>query len=139
AGGHSFTVDLHGDGLVQLEVARDSEGNKLSSHAKKGTVENAGEIITPQGTVVLTANDAEAVVSGVINRGSISQATNARIVGGQIILDGGNEANPTASGKFDTSRAGNGTTADGGKVNISGRNVKVHQAQIVTDAGTNGR
>lgn len=127
AGGESFTVDLYGDGLVQLEVARAE-----NTHSK---VTNEGTVNADGGTVLLTTQQAAGVVEGVVNMGTITQATSAQIIGGKIILNGGSHGTVNVDGTV----RGVKTDNNGGEIDIYGRNINVASgAHINADATTVG-
>ncbi|WP_435640265.1 right-handed parallel beta-helix repeat-containing protein [Micavibrio aeruginosavorus] len=123
SGGERATVDLYGDGLVEIAVG----GAK-----GKALVENSGVI--SGATVLMTASGAKEVVDTVINMSGVVQATSATVQGGKIILNGGNAGKVKVSGTIDASGA-----AGGGDIKVIGEDIEVTQGAVVTaDALTNG-
>ncbi len=98
------TVDLHGDGLVELA---------LDGKLKNALVENNGQILAEGGIVQMTALAAKNTVDNIVNNTGVINASSASVSGGKIILSGG---------KHGTVRnAGSISTSEGGSVNISGK------------------
>lgn len=125
AGGERATVDLYGDGLVEIAV----DGNK-----SKALIENTGTINAEGGTVLMTASAANDVVDDVINTKGIVSASSATMQGGKIILKGGNAGKVKVSGLVDASGK-NG----GGSVEVTGHDVETTQDSVVlANAWDNG-
>lgn len=81
ASGDTATLDLYGDGLIEVAVA--DKNMKLA-------ITNTGLIHAEGGTVQITAAAAKNVVDSVINMDGIVSASSATVKGGKIILGGGN-------------------------------------------------
>jgi filamentous hemagglutinin family protein len=81
ASGSKFTVDLYGDGLVNLAVDA-ATANEL------GKVEHTGRIAADGGTILMTVAAAKGVVDGLINVSGVVQARSATAEGGRIVLKG---------------------------------------------------
>ncbi len=125
AGGERATVDLYGDGLVEIAV----DGKK-----SKALIENTGSINAEGGTVLMTASAANDVVDDVINTKGIVSAASATVQGGKIILKGGNAGKVKVSGLVDASSK-NG----GGSVEVTGHDVETTQDSVVlANAWDNG-
>ena len=126
ASGNSFTLDLHGDNLIQFAVD-DSVAETL--FAPDGTklnalVGNSGSIVAEGGTVILTAaSAARDVVDNVINVDGIVEARSAVKRNGQIVLQGRGEGIVRVSGALDASGRGTGET--GGKIKVLGEKVGI--------------
>ena len=123
ASGNRFTLDLHGDRLVQLAVddrvaARlaGPEGAALTS-----LVGNSGVISAAGGTVLLSAVGARDVVDQVINMDGIIEARSVAERDGEIILLGVGEGIVRAGGGLDASGRDAGEV--GGRVSILGERV----------------
>ncbi|AGH98743.1 right-handed parallel beta-helix repeat-containing protein [Micavibrio aeruginosavorus] len=127
AGGERATVDLYGDGLVEIAVGG-AKGKALA--------ENAG--VLSGATVLMTAHGAKEVVDTVINMSGVIQATSVSVQGGKIILDGGNAGKVKVSGTIDASGA-----AGGGEVKVVGESVILTDTSVVsadaTSTGHGGR
>lgn len=109
AGSEVFTLDLAGDGLVQLDVTRQMRGAAL--------VTNSGEIIAEAGHVTLTARAASGVVESLVE------------AGGRIAAPGGSiEVN--APGGAVRVAQGASLAADAGRVAVgAGRESRVGAPQ----------
>jgi len=113
AAGEKVTLDMYGDGLV--EVAVDGE-------LAEGLITHTGTINAQGGTVQISAAMAKSAVDNVINMSGIVQASSAVQQGGKIIISGGNK------GRVVVNRAlnANGTKEqDGGEISVKGENVFV--------------
>jgi filamentous hemagglutinin family protein len=123
AGGEKATLDLYGDGLV--EVAVDGAlGNTL--------LENKGSINAEGGSVVMTAQSAKDVVDNVINNEGLINVSAVTQQGGKIILSGGDKGKVSNTGKLDAS----GTT--GGSVKVTGQAVELGSASEIKANASGG-
>ncbi len=110
AGGEKVTLDLYGDGLV--EVAVDGAlGNTL--------LENTGTIDAEGGTVVMTAQSARDVVDNVINNEGVITVGSVTQKGGKIVLSGGKKGKVRNTGTIDAS----GT--EGGEIKVTGQAIEL--------------
>jgi filamentous hemagglutinin family protein len=98
ASGSKFTVDLYGDGLVNLAVDA-ATANEL------GKIEHTGRIAADGGTILMTVAAAKSVVDGLINVSGVVQARRAAMQDGKIVLTG-NEATVNVSGTLEASTIG---------------------------------
>ena len=126
ASGNSFTLDLHGDNLIQFAVD-DSVAESLiapDGTRLKALVGNSGSIVADGGTVILTAaSAARDVVDNVINVDGIVEARSAVKRNGQIVLQGRGEGVVRVSGTLDASGRGAGDT--GGRIKVLGDKVGI--------------
>ncbi len=138
AAGRTFTLDLYGDGLINLAV--DSKvlqkvtglnGNKLTS-----LINNNGSIQADGGTVLLSVNAAKDVVENVINMSGIIQGRSMKEKTGEITLNGGSEGVVNVSGTLDAS--GRNAGEKGGKVQVLGNKVGLFQNANVDVSGDTG-
>nr|HPQ51294.1 filamentous hemagglutinin N-terminal domain-containing protein [Alphaproteobacteria bacterium] len=120
AGIDTATVDLYGDGLVQLAM-----NDKTSAVL----ADNGGIINTEGGTVLMTASAAKNVVDSVVNMSGVINASSAKMVGGKIILSGGQGGTVKVSGSLNAS----GKT--GGKIEIKGKAVELTNTSFVSANG----
>ena len=121
AAGETVTLDLYGDGLV--EIAVDGE-------LADALLETTGEINAEGGRVQMTAVAAKDAVDNIINVDGIVTVASAEVQGGKIILSGGKSGNVAVAGKLDAS----GTT--GGSIDVSGENVTVAEGtELYADGG----
>jgi filamentous hemagglutinin family protein len=125
AAGEKVTLDLYGDGLVEVAV-----DGKLGD----ALLENKGTINAQGGTVQITAKAAKQAVDNIINVSGVVDVSSVTQKGGKIILAGGDAGVVNVSGKLEASGQ-NG----GGKVTVTGQNVAVENTtKINTNAGENG-
>lgn len=117
--GSTFTLDLAGDGLVNIAVADD---------VAKQIAQNSGVIDAD--TIVVSAADARRAVDAlVVNTGTL-EASSVQTRGGKIIL-GGTGAQVVAEGQIKA----NGQ--NGGDIAVTGRAVMTNG--VMTAIGTGGR
>ena len=139
ASGNSFTLDLHGDDLIQIEVD-DRVAERLITPdgvELKALVRNSGTIGTDGGTVVLlAAGAAKDVVDYAINMDGIVEARSAVKRNGQIVLQGTGEGIVRVAGTLDASGRGSGET--GGSVKVLGEKVGVVGGARVDATGDAG-
>ncbi|MDH3446136.1 MAG: filamentous hemagglutinin N-terminal domain-containing protein, partial [Deltaproteobacteria bacterium] len=84
AGTNTFTLDFHGDGLLQFKL-----GSNLGDVRPIVRNEAGGRIFADGGRVALSAQAAGTVVHGVINMDGIVEARAVTIEGGDIVLSPG--------------------------------------------------
>ncbi|MFN7001349.1 MAG: filamentous hemagglutinin N-terminal domain-containing protein, partial [Elioraea tepidiphila] len=101
ASGETTTIDLAGDGVVQLAVSGDA------GRADAG-VENTGLIDAGGGRVVLSAGTASGLLSNAINTSGVIRAASADGAGGTIELVGRGEGTVRVAGNLDASGATRG-------------------------------
>lgn len=116
------TVDLYGDGLVEL-----APGGKSA----KVLASNAGVINAEGGTIAMTASAARSAVDDVISMDGIANASSFSQKGGDIVLssDGG--------GKIDVKGTLNASGEGGGTVTVKGKAVDM-KGLILADGGLTG-
>lgn len=112
AGGETATLDMFGDGLLNLAVSGTSTG-----------VDNQGVIQAEGGNVVMTAQAARGVVDNLVNTDGVIEASSATRKGGSIILGGG-------SGKVRVAGKVKATGKTGGKIEVTGDVVALETATI---------
>ncbi len=125
ASGDTFTMDFHGDGLIQFDIG---EPVKKSSENGQTLVVNSGQIIADGGIVEMTVQTRDAMIDRVINMEGVIRAQSVDEKGGVIILAGANRGKVTASGVLDASGKGPGQT--GGRLKISGGDLLIDNATI---------
>ncbi len=131
AGGTAATLDMYGDRLVSLNVTRAVRAVDVGGQAVPALVTNSGTLLAPGGTVVLTARDADAVVTNLVeSSGTIAADTMGRRrgtvvvsgVGGSVEIDGSVSATGTAPGSV------------GGRIAIDASNTVTLAANAMVDA-----
>jgi filamentous hemagglutinin family protein len=121
AGGETATVDLYGDGLVELSLPG-AKGKALAENA--GTIEGA--------SVAMTASAAKDVVDTVINMRGVIKATNVSEQGGKIVLGGGSSGQVSVTGTL------NASGTKGGSVSVTGHDIAVGQNALLSADGSEG-
>ncbi len=139
AGNETATVDLYGDGLVEL--AYTDKNDALLS-------ENTGTINAVGGTVLMSAAAAKDVVDSVVNMNGVAHANSATVTNGKIILSAktvkvGHSADVKGSTKIAATTADLDATIDGAvtgsakTVNVKSDNAKIKQGlDIIDENGT---
>jgi trimeric autotransporter adhesin len=103
ASGTAATLDLYGDGLVELAV---------DTPLENALIENTGAIHAEGGAVHITAAAAKDMVDTVINTSGVIDVSSVTVKGGKIILEG---ANTQISGTLNASgKTGGGSIKIGG-------------------------
>ena len=138
ASGNTFTVDLYGDRLISLGVDSkilgqvvDSNGNPLTS-----LVNNSGTISANGGTVYMDVYAAQGIVDNVINMSGVVEAKTAKMVAGEIILEGGDEGVVYVAGTLDAS--GKESGQQGGTIHVLGEKVGLFDNAIIDVSGDAG-
>ena len=138
AGAKTFTLDFHGDGLLQFDVGsavgerpRGADGMPVNA-----LVSNPGTILADGGVVALTARAVGQILDRVINMDGVVQARAVNVKGGAIILSGGDEGIVGVSGTLDAS----GLKAEqvGGTVKLLGDKVGLFDGARVDASGSLG-
>ncbi|HXP77054.1 MAG TPA: filamentous hemagglutinin N-terminal domain-containing protein, partial [Stellaceae bacterium] len=137
-GAKTFTVDFQGDKLLSFQVtgAVDQRPNDASGSPANALVTNSGTVSASGGTVLITARAAKNIIDNVINSSGIVEATSAKQVNGEIVLDGGDSGAVTVSGSLDASGKGAGQT--GGTVQVLGNQVNLASTANIDVSGDAG-
>jgi len=138
ASGNRFTLDLNGDGLVELVVGDEVLAGALRADGRPlgAAVGNDGRILADGGIVLLRAEAVKALVDNVIDMSGVIEARTAEMVGGQIVLSGGDGA-VRVGGILDAS--GTGAQQSGGTVKVLGGAVALRDgARIDVSGGAGG-
>jgi filamentous hemagglutinin family protein len=88
AGAAAFTLDLYGDRLISLDVTRAVRAVDVGGKLVPALVTNGGLIVADGGRVTLTAQDADALVTQLINAGGTIRADTVGAQTGTISLSG---------------------------------------------------
>ncbi|WP_322059486.1 filamentous hemagglutinin N-terminal domain-containing protein [Paraburkholderia sp. J63] len=124
--GSDVTLDFAGDGLTTL---------KINSGAANAFLGNTGTLAADGGTVVMSAQTADALAGTVINQQGIVRAQSLAERDGHIVLDGGTGGETLVSGTLDAS-GGAGLT--GGQVDVTGYDVALLSGANVNASGAAG-
>lgn len=111
AAGETVTLDMYGDGLVEVAVEGEL-GNAL--------LESTGEINAEGGTVIMAASDAKEVVDNLINVDGIVDVSSVSQQGGKIILSGGN-INVAKDAQLKANNGGKVIAVADGKMQLDGK------------------
>ena len=123
AGAEAHTLDLYGDGLLSINVTRQVHSNPGDAPS---LVTNTGTISAAGGTVVLTAEAVDGVVSTLVNSGGRVSANSRGGQTGRVVLSGRGG---------DVIVAGT-VTADGNRAGQTGGSISVVPSGQVTVAST---
>ena len=128
AGGSGITLDLAGDGLLNLAV------NQGALHA---LVANGGLIQADGGSVLLSARSAGGLLPSAVNNTGVIQAQTLVNRKGQILLLGDmQDGTVNVSGTLDASAPKSG---DGGFIETSAARVMVAEKSVVTTRSAQGK
>ncbi|MFC4313211.1 filamentous hemagglutinin N-terminal domain-containing protein [Steroidobacter flavus] len=128
--GRAATLDLAGDGLLQLQVGADLLANESGSN---DAVSNGGSLQANGGQVLLSAQALEGVFANLVNNTGVVRANRIENVGGtiRIVGDGGTVR---SSGTLDASSE----TGTGGRVEVLGDRVGLSGDALVDVSGATG-
>jgi len=128
ASGNAFTLDLAGDGLLNVAV---------SQGAVDALVQNGGMIRADGGQVLLTAQSAGNLLQSAVNNTGVIQAQTVENHNGTIrLLADMQSGTVNLSGTLDASGTGAGQT--GGNIIITGHHVGLFGAQINASGDAGG-
>src|SRR6185437_8457805 len=122
-GAETFTVDLYGDGLLSFDV-----GGKAHSPL---SVVNSGQVNAEGGTVQISAETADALVTSVVNLGGQINAPT-----GAVAADAGATGQLIVSGAVDVS--GKAAGQAGGAVTLTGQAVAIESGALIDASGSAG-
>lgn len=88
AGASAFTLDLYGDRLISLDVTRAVRAVDVGGKVVPALVTNSGLILADGGKITLTAQDADALVTQLINAGGTIRADSVGAASGTISISG---------------------------------------------------
>ncbi len=132
-GAETFSLDLHGDGLMWFAIEdpaamAEGDGTRLAA--------NSGTIDVPGGRVLMTAGAAADVVGDVINTDGVIAARSVRQQDGVIVLDGSGAGGVNVAGTLDVSGADEGTA--GGTLSVLGDTVTLEPQARLSASGPAG-
>ncbi|MDR3522464.1 MAG: filamentous hemagglutinin N-terminal domain-containing protein, partial [Acidocella sp.] len=88
AGASAFTLDLYGDRLMSIDVTQAVRAVDVGGKLVPALVTNSGIIIADGGKITLTAQDADALVTQLINAGGTIRANSVGAQTGTISISG---------------------------------------------------
>lgn len=135
--GERATLDLSGDGFLQVAIPSRDDGSTKALVSHSGRIDAAGGRVTIQAA---TARDAAR------NAINLSGVVEARTVGGRsgaIVLGGGEGGRVTVSGRLDASApAAHARTqraaARGGAITVTGKDIRLAGARVTADGQAGG-
>lgn len=133
AAGNAMTLDLVGDKLLSFAITQPV--SKLPDDGK-AAIENSGQIFAQGGRVLMTARAATDMMHSVINTTGIVEATSAKLVNGEIVLDGGSSGSVNVAGAL--SVAGLGAGEKGGAIKVHGDTIIVGDGGLMNARGDAG-
>lgn len=131
--GQAMTLDLVGDKLLSFSIDAPVNALPADGHA---VIENSGRITAQGGKVVMTARTATDVMHSVINVSGVVEATSARLVNGEIILDGGTTGSVNVSGSLLANGMQTGET--GGAIKVFGKDIQIANSARLDARGDAG-
>ena len=136
--GSAFTVDFFGDGLIKYQVSGTAAEDVIGPDGKalSSAVSNSGAIKADGGTVLLSAEAANELLSSVVNNSGIIEATSLGRQNGQIVLSGGSQGVVADSGTLDASGKQTGQT--GGAVELTGEDIGLFGGARIDVSGDSG-
>ncbi len=141
--GDFFTVDLYGDGLINLKVPED----QINPILREYKITHSGKIYADGGTITLTAANANKIVSSIINMNGLMQADSIGSSKGKIILTSndngyinfnGDSQTYAASGYVKAS-ADNIKLASGSLIDVSSKNNNSNAGEIYIGGNYQGK
>ncbi|MCD8494207.1 MAG: LamG domain-containing protein [Alphaproteobacteria bacterium] len=124
AAADTFTLDLAGDGLIQVGIS-DEDAAKIAR--------NAGYISAEGGLVALTATQARNIVDSLVENSGIIEAASLTRQGGKIVLGSGKTGVTVNRGVLDAS--GRKNTAQGGQVEVLGQHIIIGSGSLIDASG----
>ncbi|TXI02366.1 MAG: filamentous hemagglutinin N-terminal domain-containing protein [Rhizobium sp.] len=124
--GEQATLDLSGDGFLQVAVPTKAGG-------RQALVSNSGRIAARGGTVQLSAAAAKDMARQAVNMSGTIEATGVSGRSGDIVLSG-SDGEVAVAGSIEAGSA-RGT---GGKVQVTGRKIRLSNAKIDASGKTGG-
>jgi len=138
AAGSEYTVHFSGNNLIEFTVDKEVLAPARDRHgvALKDGVNNMGTIVANGGKIAVTAHTASKILDNAINMSGIAQANSVGMKNGVIILMAGKKGNVNVTGKLIASGRKSGER--GGKVYITGNQIKVLQSALIDVSGDVG-
>jgi filamentous hemagglutinin family protein len=112
-----FKLDVYGDDLVSFTVTENQADEFYDTDGVQLGVENTGKIKAEGGIVLLTANQLDKTVAGVVNNSGVVDASSAVLKGGRVVFSGADQVEILNSGIIDVSS----DQGDGGYVSLTAK------------------
>lgn len=135
--GEQATLDLSGDGFLQVALPSKADGSDAA------LIQHSGRIAALGGQVVMQAATARNAARNAINLSGIVEAHSVSGRNGAIVLGGGDGGKITVSGRLDTSartsaRAATRPPARGGTITVTGDDIQLKGAALLADGQAGG-
>ena len=132
--GERATLDLSGDGFLQVAVPSRNDGSG------EALIRHSGRIDAPGGRVVMQAATAREAARNAINLSGIVEARTVSGRSGAIVLGGGEGGAVTVSGRLDASasRRRSAAPAQGGSITVTGDRIRLAGARVSADGTAGG-
>lgn len=130
----TFTIDLYGDGLINLALGEQHHGQLHAGDGQpvEALLRQAGHIQTDGGkTVLVAAGDASRILDTVINMAGAIRANSIAERGGRIVLNGGD-------GQVEVSGTLSATGNQGGTIDVFGGHVHLASTARLDASGELG-
>lgn len=121
----TFTLDMAGDGLIQVAVD-ETETQKIAS--------NKGAILAEGGYVAVTAGKARNLVDSLVENTGVIAAASMTKKGGKVILGGADTGITVNDGAIDVS--GRKNSVQGGEATVLGRHIVLSANSFIDASGT---
>ena len=130
AGAEAHTVDLYGDGMLSINVTKQVTKASLGGEQVDALVTNTGVVRADGGTVTLTAQAVDGLVTTLVSAGGKVSADAAGGRAGTVVIDGvGGSVRVTGQ----VSAQGTGAGSQGGAIEVDATQV----ASVAAGAGLN--
>ncbi len=134
--GEQATLDLTGDGFLQVALPSKPDGSDAALIRHSGRIGAAG------GRVEIQAATAREAARNAINLSGIVEARSVSGRNGAIVLGGGEGGAVTVSGRLDTSarasRQAAPRPARGGDITVTGNDIRLNGAALLADGRSGG-
>ncbi|WP_267359754.1 MULTISPECIES: filamentous hemagglutinin N-terminal domain-containing protein [unclassified Methylobacterium] len=135
--GEQATLDLSGDGFLQVALPSKADGSDAA------LIQHSGRIAAVGGQVVMQAATARNAARNAINLSGIVEAHSVSGRNGAIVLGGGDGGKVMVSGRLDTSartsaRAATRPPARGGTITVTGDDIQLKGAALLADGQAGG-
>nr|WP_321457985.1 MBG domain-containing protein [uncultured Cohaesibacter sp.] len=125
--GEQITLDLSGDGFLQVALPSDGEGDEA-------LVSNSGSVSANGGTVIMSAATARQAARQAVNMSGVIEAKSVSGHNGSIVIGGGAGGKVSVSGSINASSE----DGDGGSIKITGDAIELTGATLDASGATGG-
>ncbi|MDO5758508.1 MAG: filamentous hemagglutinin N-terminal domain-containing protein, partial [Rhodobacterales bacterium] len=139
AAGEMVTLDVSGDGFLQVAVPSQGDSDEM-----RALIENSGTVSAMGGLIEMQAATARDAARNAINLSGVAEARSVSRRGGTIVLGGGEGGAVRVTGRVTTRPATaihkslRPQARRGGDITITGRAITLEGAQIAADGDADG-